>query len=64
MGYAKLIERLQALPQDKQAEVFDFIEFFPSVAARGKPIFAANGQVPNLPIWRWHKRCAAWKTTL
>lgn len=27
MGYAKLIERLQALPQDKQAEVFDFVEF-------------------------------------
>ena len=27
MGYAELIERLQALPQDKQAEVFDFIEF-------------------------------------
>ncbi|MDP2822322.1 MAG: hypothetical protein Q8O52_06545 [Sulfuritalea sp.] len=27
MGYAELIERLQALPQDKQAEVFDFVEF-------------------------------------
>ncbi|MFH1871915.1 MAG: DUF2281 domain-containing protein [Pseudomonadota bacterium] len=27
MGYAELIERLQALPQDKQTEVFDFVEF-------------------------------------
>lgn len=27
MGYAELIERLQELPQDKQAEVFDFVEF-------------------------------------
>jgi hypothetical protein len=27
MGYAELLRRLQALPQDKQAEVFDFVEF-------------------------------------
>lgn len=27
MGYAELIERLQKLPQEKQAEVFDFVEF-------------------------------------
>ena len=27
MGYAELIERLQNLPQEKQAEVIDFIEF-------------------------------------
>ena len=27
MGYAELIERLQALPRDKQTEVFDFVEF-------------------------------------
>lgn len=27
MGYAELIARLQALPQDKQTEVFDFVEF-------------------------------------
>lgn len=27
MGYAELIEKLQALPEDKQAEVFDFVEF-------------------------------------
>lgn len=27
MGYAELIERLQALPGAKQVEVFDFVEF-------------------------------------
>jgi hypothetical protein len=27
MSYAELIETLQALPEAKQAEVFDFIEF-------------------------------------
>ena len=27
MSYAKLIERIQALPEAKQVEVFDFVEF-------------------------------------
>ena len=27
MSYAELIERLQTLPEAKQAEVFDFVEF-------------------------------------
>lgn len=27
MGYADLISRLQELPETKQAEVFDFVEF-------------------------------------
>jgi len=27
MGYADLISRLQGLPETKQAEVFDFVEF-------------------------------------
>lgn len=27
MGYAELIEAIQSLPQDKRAEVFDFVEF-------------------------------------
>ncbi|MEK7810923.1 MAG: DUF2281 domain-containing protein [Pseudomonadota bacterium] len=27
MGYAELINRLESLPRDKQAEVFDFVEF-------------------------------------
>lgn len=34
MGYAELIERLQSLPQEKQAEVFDFVEFL-SARAKG-----------------------------
>jgi hypothetical protein len=33
MGYAELIETLQNLPQDKRAEVFDFVEF---LAAKAK----------------------------
>lgn len=27
MGYPELIEKIQALPEDKRAEVFDFVEF-------------------------------------
>lgn len=27
MGYAELINKLQALPREKQAEVFEFVEF-------------------------------------
>jgi hypothetical protein len=27
MGYAELISKLEILPRDKQAEVFDFVEF-------------------------------------
>jgi hypothetical protein len=27
MGYVELIEKLQTLPREKQAEVFDFVEF-------------------------------------
>jgi len=27
MSYAELIEKLQALPESKQTEVFDFVEF-------------------------------------
>lgn len=30
MGYAELIKKLQALPEDKRAEVFDFVEFLAS----------------------------------
>lgn len=37
MGYAELIERLQALPQDKQAEVFDFVEFLLARSGAAEP---------------------------
>ncbi len=30
MGYGELIEKLQTLPHEKQAEVFDFVEFLAS----------------------------------
>lgn len=30
MSYAQLIEKLQTLPEAKQAEVFDFVEFLAS----------------------------------
>ena len=45
MGYAELIERLQSLPQDKQAEVFDFVEF---LSARAK-----ETELSSLPHGDW-----------
>lgn len=44
MGYAELISKLEALPREKRAEVFDFVEF---LAARcdmttGKPLTHAE----------------------
>ncbi len=54
MGYAELIERLQALPQDKQAEVFDFVEFLSlrRDIAGGLISRKASGRMPSLPAWR------------
>lgn len=34
MGYAELIEKLRSLPDDKRAEVFDFVEFLSTRAAQ------------------------------
>jgi hypothetical protein len=46
MGYAELIEQLQTLPEDKRAEVFDFVAF---LAAR----FGESGDKPvALAEWR------------
>lgn len=44
MGYAELIELLRALPADKQAEVFDFVEFLAarSTAEGARPL--AHGE--------------------
>ena len=40
MGYAELIhQRLQTLPQEKQAEVYDFVEF---IATRSNVTEALN----------------------
>jgi hypothetical protein len=38
MGYAELIEKLQALPSEKQAEVFDFVEFLAARFGKAKPL--------------------------
>lgn len=43
MGYAELIERLQALPQDKQIEVFDFVEFLSVRCGSAGEAFLARG---------------------
>ena len=46
MGYAELIEQLQTLPEDKRAEVFDFVAF---LAAR----FGKDSDKPvALEEWR------------
>jgi len=36
MGYAELIEKLQTLPAEKQAEVFDFVEFLAARFGKAK----------------------------
>ncbi len=37
MGYAELIETLKSLPQEKQAEVFDFVDFLAAREACHRP---------------------------
>jgi len=38
MGYAELISKLEALPREKQAEVFEFVEFLSArCGTTGKP---------------------------
>ena len=48
MGYAELIEKLQALPMDKQDEVFDFVKF---LAARCGGSGSASGTVQAKGDW-------------
>ncbi len=38
MGFAELIEKLQALPSEKQAEVMDFVEFLSARFGTGKAL--------------------------
>lgn len=44
MGYAELISKLEALPLEKRAEVFDFVEFLAARCdtATGKPLTHAD----------------------
>ncbi|MEI7866289.1 MAG: DUF2281 domain-containing protein [Candidatus Methylumidiphilus sp.] len=44
MGYAELIEKLQNLPTEKQAEVFDFVEFLASRFGKAKSTPFAHGE--------------------
>ena len=45
MGYAELIQkRLQTLPPDKQAEVYDFVEF---IATRNHAVKTPDAELPN-----------------
>ena len=37
MGYAELIATLRTLPQEKQAEVFDFVDFLALRAGLSRP---------------------------
>ncbi len=43
MGHAELIEKLQALPAEKQAEVFDFVEFLAVRFGKSKGTAFAHG---------------------
>jgi len=43
MNYAQLIEKLQVLPAEKQAEVFDFVEYLAERFAKHTP--------PNFKDW-------------
>lgn len=44
MGYAELISKLEALPREKQTEVFEFVEFLSARCgtSTGKPIAHAD----------------------
>ena len=44
MGYAELIEKFQALPVEKQAEVFDFVEFLAVRFGKSKDTPLAPGE--------------------
>lgn len=53
MGYADLIYRLQGLPEDKQTEVFDFVEFLAQRhQAAASPLTVPLAQTP---FARWIK---------
>lgn len=66
MGYAELIhQRLQTWPQEKQAEVYDFVEFIaarstvteaPDEDQRKKRVLAALASARDAwPKWGWNK---------
>ncbi len=50
MGYADLIRKLQALPRDKQAEVFDFVDFLASRCVPAEPDDWPDGEFAALSL--------------
>ena len=51
MGYAELIQlRLQTLPQDKQAEVYDFVEFIATRTLKTAPADWTNEEFSRLSM--------------
>lgn len=50
MGYAELIETLKTLPQDKQAEVFDFVDFLARRAGLPAPAAGQNTSARPRPL--------------
>lgn len=49
MGYAELISKLEALPREKQAEVFEFVEFLSERCSTSahKPLQRADAAAQN-----------------
>ena len=51
MGYAELIQqRLQTLPPDKQAEVYDFVEFIAARNQKTAPVNWTNEEFSRLSM--------------
>ena len=51
MGYAELIQkRLQTLPPDKQAEVYDFVEFIATRSQKAAPVDWTNEEFARLSM--------------
>lgn len=51
MGYAELIqERLQTLPPDKQAEVYDFVMFIATRNQRAAPVDWTDDEFSRLSV--------------
>ncbi len=51
MGYAELISKLESLPREKQAEVFDFVEF---LSARTRTSIDKNHTSAEVAAQTWN----------
>ncbi|RFO98572.1 hypothetical protein DIC66_01415 [Rhodoferax lacus] len=50
MGYADLIRQLQALPEAKQADVFDFVEL---LVKQNQTVQPKAGTLAQSPLAKW-----------